>query len=742
LVVIRDDVATLIAPESEPHQIQLSALTPGHSFFALALNPPSRQVKVAAARELAATAAGLINKLAMADPSSSSQPSDWVPLALTLMRVGVYQGFTGTLFDPKDITDNRSSVTRVGFINALIKLIPPQSESVSRLVPEWANPLTLDLVESVIGFGYTNLSPSALGAFLHKLGNATEETGIWGYFADGEALRALTVPVIDHLQLQTSHDSFQSYLERCVFMDPTDSPGSILAELVESIAYIASESGDSSQQTTLLAPERFVAWVSNHSLGRINSLAIWFALSKSWRELGLPVDASSLDGLWGRICVKVGDQLDADWESSKTQSDDQLVIVGSPKFAGVNRQTSGEKMWVQKFFETKKVDFSACWLKKGADLVSSSDAIAAFVITNSVTQGEQVSLIWPRILSDKVRIAFARPSIKWAGKLDTRSSTGVSVVVIGLGKNDQAKTRFYGKEGPQSVSSIGPYLVPNIEQTVIGRTNQISNLPRMAKGNMPFAESLLFDQTEFEAIKAADINATRFIKKLVGANEIAKSSHRYCIWIPTEAEWGQAKGISSIKKRVEQSQASRETSTNKKLALTPWRFREITETKTSTLVIPSVTSENRDYIPIGFVGPETIVSNLAFAVYDAPDWLFALLTSRTHMTWLRLVSGGLETRLRYSNKLSYNTFPAPILTRENKIRLKELGAEIIQSRGLYPEVSLGQIYSDLPIDLQQAHRRNDVYVGSIFGIADPENVELTISKLMGLYVERFETSAD
>jgi hypothetical protein len=150
-------------------------------------------------------------------------------------------------------------------------------------------------------------------------------------------------------------------------------------------------------------------------------------------------------------------------------------------------------------------------------------------------------------------------------------------------------------------------------------------------------------------------------------------------------------------------------------------------------VVPSVTSESRDYIPIVLVGPETIVSNLVFAVYEAPDWLFALLNSRTHQIWLRLVSGGLETRLRYSNRLSYNTFPTPELSEDQKQKLRELGSEIVDARGPYPEIPIGDLYSSLPVTLKRAHESNDEFVASIYGITDAENVEMTTSVLMSLY---------
>jgi hypothetical protein len=742
IVLLANNEATVISDGVVAGKLELDAFLPSHSFFKTAFTPPSRQVRVATAKELTATASSLLNKLALLDPESSSQPSDWMPLVLNLMRIGICQSFTGSFFDPERLKSSTSNLDRTQFANSLLAQLNMRQNDATALLPNWTDPIANDLVEKVLSFGYANLSVSALVAYLHKLGSATEEAGLWGYFADGDALSSLVVPVIDRLREEASKRDFPEHLSKCVFLDPTDSPGSILAELIETIGDLLFEDDKSEQIMSLLAPERFVALVSNTSLGQVNSLAIWFALSKSWQELGLQIQQSSLDDLWGGLQVRVSDQLESDWLAVKSNANNQLVIVGSPKFAGANKQTSDQKQWVEQMFKSRKVDYSACWLRKGAQAVSNGNAIAAFVLTNSVCQGEQVGLIWPKILSEEVAIAFARPAMKWSGTLDARTNSGVSVVVVGLAKKRDIGATFYSNEGAKRVQSIGPYLVPNIEQIVKGRTNQISSLPRMVKGNMPFAESLLFDENEFQIIRNSDSRATQFIKKLVGSSELAKSSHRYCIWITSETEWREAEAISAIRERVEQSRVFRETSTNTGLALTPWRFRETTETKTSSLVIPSVTSESREYIPIGFVGPDTIVSNLAFAVYDSPDWLFALLTSKTHEIWLRLVSGGLETRIRYSNLLSYNTFPAPRLSQENQKQLIELGSEIVHFRGFYPEISLGQLYSKPPMDLRQVHRRNDSYVASLFGIADPENVELTVSKLMQLYVDKVDSSAD
>jgi hypothetical protein len=726
----------------ETHALSQKDFNPLHPIFQTALALPSRQVRVAAARELTATASSLMNKLALADPTRQSEPSNWMPLIIDLMRLGVYQDFVGNTQSLSLSDSPKNAGDTIEFLNRRLDRLPKRAGEVGVSLPGWITPLAIDLAEAIIDFGYSKLSASALGAFLHKLGNATGETGIWGHFADGESLKALTGPVMDLLRSRALGSEFNSFLENCVFLDPTDSPGSILAEMIESVSDSVVTNSSSEQQKSLLAPEKYTAWVSNLDLGRVNALSIWFALAKSWLELGLPIYEVLLDNLWENVSVKVGNQLEADWESIRPNEDCQLVVVGSPKFAGTNKQSSEEKQSVELLFGSRKVDYSACWLKKGSDLVSESEAIAAFVLTNSVCQGEQVSLIWPKVISDKVRIAFARPSIKWAGQLDGHSSTGVTVVVVGLESSSKSDVTYYGQNGTQKVRLIGPYLIPNIQQTVSPVSRQISGLPRMVKGNMAFAESLIFDQFEFESLLQANPESERFIKRLVGSNEIAKSSHRYCIWIPNEETWLEAKEISGLRAKVEQSRKFRETSTNKNLALTPWRFREITETRSSSLVIPSVTSESRDYIPIDFVGTHTIVSNLAFAVYESPGWLFSLLTSRSHGIWLRLVSGGLETRLRYSNRLSYNTFPAPTLSAENKGKMEDLGLDIVDSRGMYPEVSLGQLYSSLPLDLKQAHQRNDEYIANLYGISDPENVELTINTLMDLYVRKLGNHAD
>ncbi len=704
-----------------------------HLLLSDALTPPSRTFRVVAARELAETTAGLVNKLVLSDPNAKSQPSSWLPLALDLMRLGASQALTGTFFIPSEIQSSTSNGQRIAMLNDLLEQIPSRNGAHAALLPDWTDPVSLEMAISIINANYSSMSATALGAYLHRLGNATGETGIWGYFADGNSIRALITPLFDEIAIQSDAKSSVEGLTRYVFVDPTDSPGSILTEIIESLAENLIAEAEPNLAEELLRPERFVPWVSNELLGMVNALAIWFALARAWRELGRQIDQQVLQEIWARLKIEVGNQLDGDWASVKSRDSDLIAIVGSPRFVGANRQGPAEKLEVERLFGTRKVDYSACWLKKGSELVMNDKALAAFIITNSVTQGEQVGHIWPKVLSKSVRIAFARPSIKWSAKADAGGTSGVSVVIVGLAAPTGSPAHLYVEDRKQAVDVIGPYLVPNVEQIVVGRTRPISNLPRMVKGNMPFAESLLFDQTERDILQNSDSGAMQYVRKLVGSKELARSSHRYCIWITNESDWADAQKHPFIRNRVEQSRTSRMTSTNPGLALTPWRFREITQTEVSTLVVPSVTSESRDYIPIVLVGPETIVSNLVFAVYEAPDWLFALLNSRTHQIWLRLVSGGLETRLRYSNRLSYNTFPTPELSEDQKQKLRELGSEIVDARGPYPEIPIGDLYSSLPVTLKRAHESNDEFVASIYGITDAENVEMTTSVLMSLY---------
>lgn len=732
-IMLLPESVRVIEPDGKSIAIAYEDFKPDHFAFADLSRPPLRQQKIAATRKLTELAASLMNQLALADPSKKSKAADWFELCLAHIRAGIVLSLASEEATKGFSKQLESGALKTRDLDQLIRWLDPKNHPEDReLIPTWSESKTLELSRELLQADYSKISGSSLGANLFDIGVGSSKSGIWGHLSTEESVRSVIDAALEHAFLIADHNSgpggeldvFQS-----LFIDPTDSPGSFLAEAIEALS-------ESSRGTPFNPdPENFVSVVSSDELVLINEIVIWFSLCLVLRSTGALTAALELKQIWSTIGVHKADQLAIDWGSFTRETDGLIVVTGAPKFAGTNKQSSHEKGFVKTYFGNQKVDLAACWILKGAEYASKHFAITAFAVTNSVTQGSQVNEIWPKVFAKNVEIVFAKQAFRWGGRKAPGSASGVTAVIIGLGKRQTSKSIIYSSTNKQFVDHIGPYLVPGVQTIVKARRTQISGLPKMVKGNMPFGSShLIFDYGTFESASSESPGIGAHIRQVVGSDELSKSSPRYCIWIPSEDDWVVAKNFAFIRERVHKVREYREHSTNPELATEPWRFREIRETKTWSLAVPSVTSESREYIPMSLVGPKTIVTNLAFAIYEAPPWLFALLMSSMHHTWLRLVSGGLETRIRYSNQLSYNTFPVPELATCTLADLSESAGRIIRARALYPEISLGGLYSKIPDELRQAHLQNDRLVNSIYGL-EPTGQEASQLQAM---LERYE----
>lgn len=714
-IMLLPDSVSVIDPDGKSIALKYPDFKPDHLAFANLNRPPLRQQRIAATRKLTELAASFMNQLALADPYKKSKAADWFELCLAHIRAGIVLSLSPEAATRRLSDQVESGELRASELDNIIRQLDPKHHPESHeLMPPWIEGKSLNLSCGLLQADYSEVSGSSLGANLFDIGVGSSRSGIWGHLSTEDSVRSVIDAALEHafsISDQNVGPRGEVDVFESLFFDPTDSPGSFLAEAIEALS-------ESLEATAFNPkPENFVSIVSTDELVLINEIVIWFSLCRVLRSGGAALDAFELKEIWTKIGVHKADQLVVDWGSYTGETDNLIVVTGAPKFAGTNKQSAHEKDLVKASFGNKKVDLSACWVLKGAQYVSKRFAISAFAVTNSVTQGSQVSEIWPKVFTESVEILFAKQGFRWGAKKASGSASGVTAVIIGLGKRLTARSTIYSSTTKLSANYIGPYLVPEIRTIVVARNSQISGLPKMVKGNMPFgAEQLIFDRGTFEAVTSESPKIKAHIRQVVGSEELSQSSPRYCIWIPSEDDWAIAKEFDFIRERVDAVRKAREQSTNQKLASEPWRFREIRETKSWSLAVPSVTSEARDYIPMSLVGPRTIVTNLAFAVYEAPPWLFALLMSSMHHTWLRFVSGGLETRIRYSNVLSYNTFPVPELTPRTLTELNDSAVRIIRARSLYPEISLGSLYSTIPNELRQAHLQNDRLVNALYGL--------------------------
>lgn len=421
---------------------------------------------------------------------------------------------------------------------------------------------------------------------------------------------------------------------------------------------------------------------------------------------------------------------------------DEIYLIGNPPYKGSKKQSKDQKTDFENYFKdekySKNLDYIAIWFIKGARYISDSNAKLAFVSTNSVAQGEHVSAMFPKIFEEDVEIGFAYTSFKW--KNNAKDNAGVTVVIIGLQNKDKKSKKIF-VEGiiDTEAENINGYLSESKSNAVVKKeSNSICNLPKCVFGSQPIDGGYLITSEE-EAIKMISKypNVEKIIRKYSGGDEYINGKIRYCLWIE-DANLNFSVKIPEISERiknVENFRLSSGTKSTQKLAKTPHKFASKKHIDTISLIVPATSSENRDYIPMGFLDKNTIISNAAFAIYDAPLWLFALLESKMHMAWVRTVCGKLKTDYRYSSTLGYNTFPVPPLSPEVKKALEKSAEEILFARENHTEKTLAQMYdpSKMPSDLRTAHQENDMLVDKIYSKNGFENDEQRLTKLFELY---------
>lgn len=421
---------------------------------------------------------------------------------------------------------------------------------------------------------------------------------------------------------------------------------------------------------------------------------------------------------------------------------DEIYLIGNPPYQGARKQTSEQKDDFKYYFKNEEysgnLDYIALWFIKGARYISGSNAELAFVSTNSVCQGEHVSLMFPKIYKESVEIGFAYTSFKW--KNSAKDNAGVTVVVINLRQKSKKSKMIFTNGVAISVKNINSYLADSTVEFVSKRSKPISCLPGISFGSMPNdGGNLTFEKSEMEEMVKQNTASGKYIKLFIGADEYINGTQRYCLWIE-DRDYKEAKEIDVISKRIEKVKKLRSESkrkATKKLAGIPYRFGEVRYRATPAIIIPNHTAERREYIPMGLVDEGTVISNAANAVYDAEPWLFSILESRMHMVWVRTVAGQLETRIRYSATLVYNNFPILDLTDAKKSQLNKSAREILFARENHTEKTLKEMYDPdkMPDDLREAHHQNDILVDKLYRQKPYNNDEERLADLFKLYEE-------
>ena len=437
------------------------------------------------------------------------------------------------------------------------------------------------------------------------------------------------------------------------------------------------------------------------------------------------------------------DQAEIDFENEGGET----YICGNPPYVGDKKQSKSQKLDMESVFSQatsrwRSFDYVAGFFAKAAQYIElETDSAAAFVATNSISQGVQVSELWPLVLK-RAKIFFAKTSFPWANL--AAKNAGVICVIIGLcPRSNTLKPAIYDGDIARQVDAISPYLIAGVPVYVRARSTPLSDVSEMLLGN--FAKdggNLICDYSD---IGALDEVAKKYLRPMFGGQEFIRGVNRFCFWIE-ESDLPDASRSEELKRRFDRVRRARLGSPKKATAewhSKPFRFVEVRSPNyEEAMVIPIVSSENRPYLPVGYLPHRSIV-NYAFGMYDAPLWNMALVASRLHIVWIATVCGKMKNDFRYSNTLGWNTFPVPTLTEKNKADLTRCAEDILLAREHYFPATIADLYdpANMPDDLRAAHERNDevlerIYIGRRFK-NDTERLE----KLFDLYTKMTVSAA-
>lgn len=437
------------------------------------------------------------------------------------------------------------------------------------------------------------------------------------------------------------------------------------------------------------------------------------------------------------------DQAQIDFENEGGET----YICGNPPYLGSREQGDEQKADLKVLFDQrvdnwKSLDYVAGWFLKAAEYCMHTKAVSAFVSTNSICQGLQVPVLWPTIFKNGCHIEFAHTSFKWTNLAS--NNAGVIVVIIGITHQPRSPRRLFslddsGQISERQCAQINAYLSPSENVIVKKESKPFDERNEMTFGNMPLdGGHLLMSRYQLGLLGLEPSQQRKFIRKIYGSAEFIRGIERYCLWIQDD-DLSEALSIKAIAERIKNVRQMRLNggATARELAGIPHKFQRTISGKYSTLIVPRVSSEAREYLPCGYVSSCAVASDAVCAMYDVPLWNMSLIASRIHLVWIATVCGKLKTDFRYSNTMGWNTFPVPKLTDKNKQDLTRCAEDILLAREMHFPATIADLYDPekMPADLRHAHERNDevlerIYIGRRFK-NDTERLE----KLFDLYTK-------
>ena len=616
-------------------------------------------------------------------------------------------------------------------------------------------------------FDWSEISPTIFGAvFESTLNPETRRSGGMHYTSIENIHKVIDPLFLDDLrdelaQIKTIQvdktrarklEEYRKKLSSLTFLDPACGSGNFLTETYISLRRLENEALKiiHGGQIVLgfddlikVSIGQFYGIEINDFAVTVAKTALWIAESQMMKETEEIVNMN-LDFLPLKSYANIveGNALRIDWESV-VPKDKLNYIMGNPPFVGARLMSPSQKsdlffVFGSKWKNAGNLDYVACWYKKCADFIKGTSVRVALVSTNSVSQGESVANLWKPLFADGVHFDFAHRTFRWDSEASIKAH--VHCVIIGFSTAPNSKPKvIYSSERPQIVRNINGYLLNAENIFVESRNKPLCDIPPIGIGNKPIdGGNYLFTEEQKDEFVKKEPLSEKWFRPWIGSDEFINRYYRYCLWLG-DCPPNELRKMPECMKRVQAVREYRLSSPSAgtvKLADTPTRFHVENMPKSNYIVIPEVSSEKREYVPMGFLSPEILCSNLVKIVSNATLYHFGVLTSNVHMAWMRAVCGRLETRYRYSKDIVYNNFPWPAPTEEQKAKIEQTAQAILDARALYPDSSFADLYDELtmPVELRRAHQQNDKAVMQAYGFDYKTMTESEcVSELMKMY---------
>ena len=634
--------------------------------------------------------------------------------------------------------------------------------------------IDLILVQASAGFDWSVISPTIFGAvFESTLNPETRRSGGMHYTSIENIHKVIDPLFLNDLKRELAEikeitvektrtaklREYQTKLASLTFLDPACGSGNFLTESYLSLRRLENE------VLSLLFKDQIVMGmldpiqVSIHQFygieindfaATVAKTALWIAESQMMKETE-DVVHMSLDFLPLKTYANIteGNALRLDWETVVPKTN-LNYIMGNPPFVGASMMTKVQKEEAIAVFGKGKrvnsIDYVGAWYHKAAALIKNTEIKVAFVSTNSITQGEQVSPLWEKLLNTYgIHIDFAYRTFKWNS--EAKEKAAVHCVIIGFSNTHNTQPKYIYTSGTtgQEVQNINPYLVDAPDILIMSRGSALCKVPRMTAGNKPSdGGNLILSQTERDDLIARDASIAPCVRRYVGSKDFINHDEiRYCLWLKDVSPTVYRKNTEVMRRleAVRQMRLASSAAPTRALADKPYLFFSTPQTDSNYLCIPEVSSERRRYIPIGFMDRSVIASNKLLIVPGATLYHFGILTSNVHMAWMRTVCGRLKSDYQYSGATVYNNFPWPTPTEEQKSKIERTAQAILDARNLYPDCSLADLYDEttMPPELRKAHQENDKAVMRAYGFDIKTTTETScVAELMRRYQELVE----